>query len=378
MTTARKRLIQDPERVNPVESVHIWRTPAGSPVEMLIVAHLSAYSDIHRQSISSLPNETGGFLVGRVACDQRGCWHVEIEQAVPVEPVTQNPVHFTFTWKDVDRVRSYREEHGKALLGWYHTHPDLGIFLSETDLERTHRVLFSEPFQIALVYDPVRGRAGYFFWDGAQQINASKAEWREFDILVAPDPTAVSGQSIPVVSSPVLQAATPAPVASSAIPPAAASSMPAPLSATPAPGAVPAVFARDDDTPAVPQPVVPGPIRPLPTRPHVPESEIPTAPGFPAINPAAIAREGSRLVQAASPEVTRTQRLRQPETHIAADLTPRRSSLPTPPIRPAPVRTVPVSDRSTDVAARPRTALLIGGVLILIAVVTLILWMSAS
>ncbi len=188
MTTVKKRLIQEAERVNPVSPVHIWRTPAGSAVDMLIVAHLGAYSAMHQHAAKSLPNETGGFLLGRVAQDHRDdCWHVEIEDAVPVEPLTQNPVQFTFTWRDVDRIRNYREEHGKTLLGWYHTHPDLGIFLSETDLERTHRVLFSAPFQIALVYDPVRCRAGYFFWEGAQKIDATQAGWREFDITVAPD-----------------------------------------------------------------------------------------------------------------------------------------------------------------------------------------------
>src|SRR5205807_3107863 len=75
----------------------------------------------------------------------------------------------------------------KALIGWYRTQPDRGIFLSETDLERTRRVLFSEPFQVALVYDPVRGRAGYFFWEGAQTIDAAQAAWREFDIAIAFD-----------------------------------------------------------------------------------------------------------------------------------------------------------------------------------------------
>jgi proteasome lid subunit RPN8/RPN11 len=152
------------------------------------LSHLSTYSAIHEHAAQSLPNETGGFLIGRVAYDDRGaCWHLEIEQAMPVEPASQNPTHFTFTWRDVDRIRSYREEHGKALLGWYHTHPDLPVFLSETDLERTHRVLFSEPFQIALVYDPVRAREGYFFWEGAQKIDASQAPWREFEIAVRDD-----------------------------------------------------------------------------------------------------------------------------------------------------------------------------------------------
>ena len=187
---AAKRLIEDATRVNPVQPVHIWRSPADAPVEMLIVTHLDVYSTVHEHAMAALPNETGGFLLGRVACDVRGgCWHLEIDEAVPIAPDTQNPAHFSFTWRDVDRVRTYREERNKALIGWYHTHPQFAIFLSETDVERTHRVLFSEPFQIALVYDPVAGRAGYFFWEGAQQLDPSPAPWREFAIAVAPDRT---------------------------------------------------------------------------------------------------------------------------------------------------------------------------------------------
>jgi hypothetical protein len=94
-------------------------------------------------------------------------------------------------------VRSYRESGGKALLGWYHTHPDLGIFLSETDLEKTHRVLFAEPFQIALVYDPVRHKAGYFCWEGPQQIDAGQAVWREFDIEVATEEPSAAPEAEP-------------------------------------------------------------------------------------------------------------------------------------------------------------------------------------
>jgi proteasome lid subunit RPN8/RPN11 len=187
--TTKRRLIEEAERVNPVVPVHAWRSPAGAAVDVVIVTALSVYATVHEQAVAALPNETGGFLVGRVGFDARDeSWHLAVEEAVPVIPCEQHPTYFQFTWRDVDRVRTYREQHGKALLGWYHTHPDFGIFLSDTDLDKTHRVLFSEPFQIALVYDPVRSRAGYFFWEGAQYIDPGQAEWREFDLAFADMP----------------------------------------------------------------------------------------------------------------------------------------------------------------------------------------------
>lgn len=185
MTSGKRRLLTE-ERVNPVLPVHIWRSPEGSSREVLIVTHLEVYATIHEHATRSLPDETGGFLLGKVGHDARdGCWHLEIDEAVPIEPVEKNPVHFSFTWREVDGVRQHREDNQKALIGWYHTHPEMSIFLSDIDLDKTHRVLFSEPFQIALVYDPVNRRAGYFFWEGTQIIDASPAGWREFEIAIA-------------------------------------------------------------------------------------------------------------------------------------------------------------------------------------------------
>jgi proteasome lid subunit RPN8/RPN11 len=193
MSSVKRRVQESVERANPVAAVHFWQSPAGASVDIFLITHLEVYSTMHEHAVSSLPNETGGFLLGRVAFSAADAsWHIEVDECIPVDPLTQDPVHFSFTWRDVDRVRNHRESTGKALLGWYHTHPDLGVFLSETDLEKTHRVLFAEPFQLALVYDPVRGRAGYFFWEGRQVIDASRASWREFEIAVgSPEPADV-------------------------------------------------------------------------------------------------------------------------------------------------------------------------------------------
>ena len=209
MATGKTRLSAEAERVNPVLPVHLWRSPAAAENEVVIATKLDVYSEICEHGERSLPNETGGFLLGRVAHDARqGTWLVQIDEAVPVQPLAQNPVHFSFTWRDVDRVRERREAQGAALVGWYHTHPGLGIFLSDTDIEKTHRVLFSELFQVALVYDPIRRRAGYFFWDRSQVIDASQAAWREFELAVlddAPEPVTGAGAPVEIIVAPGLE-----------------------------------------------------------------------------------------------------------------------------------------------------------------------------
>jgi len=198
-----------------VAQIHVWRTPGGVGTDLVVVTLLDVYAQIHSHSMRALPAETGGFLLGTAGYDAASAtWHLHIDEAVPIEPVENTPVHFAFSWREVDNVRRRREEQGKALLGWYHTHPDMGIFLSDTDLDRTHRILFSEPFQVALVYDPVRQRAGYFFWEGTQSIDASPALWREFTLIGAAgagdhgDTPPVSG----VDSSETLSVPSPEPV----------------------------------------------------------------------------------------------------------------------------------------------------------------------
>ena len=49
----------------------------------------------------------------------------------------------------------------KELVGWYHTHPRMGIFLSEYDTW-LHRNFFPEPYQVALVIEPHSATGGFF------------------------------------------------------------------------------------------------------------------------------------------------------------------------------------------------------------------------
>jgi hypothetical protein len=59
--------------------------------------------------------------------------------------------------------RAYEESmENKGLLkvGWFHTHPGHGIFMSQTD--RENHSLYRKKWQVALVIDPVRKIHGFF------------------------------------------------------------------------------------------------------------------------------------------------------------------------------------------------------------------------
>src|SRR5207247_9572037 len=49
------------------------------------------------------------------------------------------------------------------ILGWYHTHPGHGIFLSDMDLF-IHKHFFNLPWHVAFVFDPQNQEEGLFAW----------------------------------------------------------------------------------------------------------------------------------------------------------------------------------------------------------------------
>jgi hypothetical protein len=50
---------------------------------------------------------------------------------------------------------------GDVVVGWFHSHPDLGAFFSGTD-RRTQAGFFSHPFSVGWVIDPVRREQAWF------------------------------------------------------------------------------------------------------------------------------------------------------------------------------------------------------------------------
>lgn len=108
--------------------------------------------------------EVGGVLVGEFCEDGAGNY-VDIEGYIPARHVIQTAASLRFThdsWSAIHRELDARFP-GRIILGWHHTHPNYGIFLSSTDMF-THRNFFNLPWMVALVVDPKRGELGFFQW----------------------------------------------------------------------------------------------------------------------------------------------------------------------------------------------------------------------
>ncbi len=66
--------------------------------------------------------------------------------------------------KKFQRIKKKRKNKNLKIVGWWHTHPNLGCFLSPTDL-LTQNYFFSKEYQVALVIDPVRKEFEFFSID---------------------------------------------------------------------------------------------------------------------------------------------------------------------------------------------------------------------
>jgi proteasome lid subunit RPN8/RPN11 len=115
---------------------------------------------IRQHARSHMTTEVCGVLIG----DKRN-GVVEVRASIEASNAAQAGTHVTFTqdaWEAIYRVKdeSYPEE---RIIGWYHSHPGFGVFLSEHDMF-IQRNFFSSPDQVAWVYDPHTDEEGCFGW----------------------------------------------------------------------------------------------------------------------------------------------------------------------------------------------------------------------
>ena len=55
--------------------------------------------------------------------------------------------------------------------GWYHSHPNLGVFFSGVD-RATQRAFFNQPYALGLVIDPIRNEEMVFYGGTSEQLPA--------------------------------------------------------------------------------------------------------------------------------------------------------------------------------------------------------------
>lgn len=140
--------------------------PMGERVEedKNIYISQAVYKEIHKFTKNKTTNESGGMLVGTVI-EEFGKTNIVISGFVEAKFCEATPTTLKFThetWEFVHKEIEKKHK-GKKIVGWIHTHPDFGIFLSEYD-KFIHQNFFSEAHQVAYVVDPIQNIEGFYFW----------------------------------------------------------------------------------------------------------------------------------------------------------------------------------------------------------------------
>ncbi len=121
---------------------------------------------IERHALRDTSVELGGIILGMECVDdQTGEPFVWVTESLEAKHYENTQASFTYThdsWEEITRERD-RLYPDLDIVGWYHTHPDFGIFLSSHDLF-IHRNFFDQPLQVAYVVDPIRQTRGFFRW----------------------------------------------------------------------------------------------------------------------------------------------------------------------------------------------------------------------
>jgi len=117
---------------------------------------------IRQHARTSMKAEVCGVLIGNTDHER-----MTVEACIPGINAAQGGAHVTFTqdtWEHIYKIKD-KEYPDDKIVGWYHSHPGFGVFLSEHDLF-IQQNFFSNPQQVAWVYDPHTDEEGCFGWIG--------------------------------------------------------------------------------------------------------------------------------------------------------------------------------------------------------------------
>ena len=132
--------------------------------------------------------EDMGLLLGELAMDPEGMGYT-VAMDLLTGPLEASPVSVKFKLEGLIQVARGLDDldYDYVIVGWYHTHLDLGCFLSEKDL-RTQRGGFPHPHQVAVVVDPMRDEAAAFA-NGSEGPGSLSALMSSYQDWAPPTPT---------------------------------------------------------------------------------------------------------------------------------------------------------------------------------------------
>ena len=122
------------------------------------------YKRIEKFAKEEMSKEVGSILIGDYV-DEKDRKTVVISNYIEAKYTDASASTLTFTHETWDYVYKEKDKKypDKKIVGWQHTHPGYGIFLSNYDVFIQEN-FFNLPWQIAYVVDPIADTRGFFEW----------------------------------------------------------------------------------------------------------------------------------------------------------------------------------------------------------------------
>lgn len=129
-----------------------------TPRKFEIMCSPELMKKIEEHCFSSTKIEVGGFLVGVVQDGKSTVTHV-----LKARHTANTQSQLTFTNKTWETAFSEMSEISPdaQLIGWFHSHPNFGVFLSDYD-KFIQNEFFNKDGMITIVVDPINGKRGWF------------------------------------------------------------------------------------------------------------------------------------------------------------------------------------------------------------------------
>ncbi len=113
--------------------------------------------------------EIMGLMTGAIYKDDLGHYAVVTDSVT--SDLDADEASVRFSEGSLEKLfESLDRSDGDVVVGWYHSHPGFGCYLSDTDI-KTHTGIFGDDFGLALVIDPTDGSAVMFTCVGGMQKN---------------------------------------------------------------------------------------------------------------------------------------------------------------------------------------------------------------
>jgi len=115
--------------------------------------------------------ESGGILIGHpfVDIDDSSEIFTIVVDALPIQSENSSIGHYTVSPENISNTRQLIPD-GLVSVGWYHSHPGHGVFLSGADMSIV-RSIYSLPWQVSFVVDTIRGVKGFFHGIKGEKVN---------------------------------------------------------------------------------------------------------------------------------------------------------------------------------------------------------------